>query len=72
LPVYVIHQVKIVLILTYKKNSQMQYLLMPHTFIGMSTKQKYRQYTFESPKFETNNKITDVRITPREESFKRY
>lgn len=50
----------------------MQYLLMPHTFIGMSTKQKYRQYTFESPKFETNNKITDVRITPREESFKRY
>jgi hypothetical protein len=47
----------------------MQYLLMPHTFIAMSTKQKHRQYTFETPRIETNNKITDVRITPRAESF---
>jgi hypothetical protein len=47
----------------------MQYLLMPHTFTGVSTKQKYMQYTFESPRLETNNKITDVRITPRPESF---
>jgi len=44
---------------------------MPHTFIGTSTKQKYRQYAFESPRLETKNKMTDVRITPRTEPFMR-
>jgi len=50
----------------------MAYLLMPHTFIGMSTKQKYRQYIFESPRLGTHNKITDVGIILKAECLIRY